>query len=135
MYLASLKVSLGWLGGCPIFYLFLICPYFGPLLHFFGPFWVIFLVLWGYFWGRGQVQNILEPTNVDFQVLFGKYSPIILFLIWPNFGPFCTFWAFRGYFIFACWGYFLVLLGCFWSRGQIQKYHLEHTYEDNQLLF
>ena len=42
MYLASLKLSLVWLGGCTIFYEFLICPYFGPLLHFFGPFWVIF---------------------------------------------------------------------------------------------
>ena len=74
----------------------LICPYFGPLLHFFGPFWVIFLVLWGYFWGRGQVQKILEPTNVDFQVLFWKYSPIFLFLIQPNFGSFCHFLPFLG---------------------------------------
>ena len=57
---------------------------------------------------------------------FGS-AALSFFFIWPNFGPFCTFWAPPGY--------FLVLWGCFWSRGQIQKYYLEHTYEDNQLLF
>ena len=26
-----------------------------------------FLALWAYFWAWGQVQNIFEPTNVDYQ--------------------------------------------------------------------
>ena len=30
---------------------------FGPLLHFLGPSGLLFLALWGYFWGQGQVQK------------------------------------------------------------------------------
>ena len=98
----------------PIF-LFLIWPHLGPL--------ALFCALRGYLFGplglflgsRSGSKTFLEPTNVDHQFLFWKYSPIFLFLIWPNFGPFCTFWAFRGYFILARWGYF-------WGRGQVQKH-------------
>ena len=32
-------------------------PHFGPLLHFFGSFGVMFLVFWGYFWSRREVQK------------------------------------------------------------------------------
>ena len=60
-------------------------------LNFFGPMG-LFLA------SRSVWKTFLEPTNVDYQFLFWKYSPIFLFLIRPNFGPFCTFWALRGYF-------------------------------------
>ena len=77
--------------------LFLIQPHFGPLLHFFwafwgyflGPFGLFFVALWGYSWGQYQVQNtFLEPTNVDYQFLLWKCSPIFLILIRPNLGAF-----------------------------------------------
>ena len=43
----------------------------------------------GIFFGRDHFQNtLLEPTNVGNQFLFWKCSPIFLFLIWPNLGPF-----------------------------------------------
>ena len=107
MYLASLKVWLGWLGGCPIFYLFLICPYFGPLLHFFGPFWVIFWSMGLFLGSRSGSKTFFELTNVDYQFLFWKYSPIFWFFIRPKVGPFfCIFWALQGY---------------FWGWGQVQK--------------
>ena len=73
----------------------------------FGASFALFLILlgrfffchFGLFLGSGSgSKTFLEPTNVDYQFLFWKYSPIFLFLIRPNFGPFCTFWALRGYF-------------------------------------
>ena len=61
----------------------------------------------GLFLGSGSgLKTFLEPKNFDYQFLFWKYSPIILFLIRPNSGPFSTFWAFRGY---------------FWGWGQVPK--------------
>ena len=61
----------------------------------------------GLFWASRSVsKTFLELTNVDYKFLFGKYSPIFLFLIRPNFGPFCTFWALRGYLFLACWAIF-----------------------------
>ena len=53
-----------------------------------------------------ELKTFLELTIIDCQFLFWKYSPIFLFFIRPNFGPFCTFWALQGY---------------FWGRGQVQK--------------
>ena len=98
----------------PIFYLFLVCPYLGPLLHFYGPFWVISFCPMGLYLGsRSGSKTLSEPTNVDDQFLFWKCIPIFLFLIRPNFGPFCTFWALQSY--------FFGLLGLFWGRGQVQK--------------
>jgi len=83
--------------------LFLIWPHLGSLLHFFGSFGAIFS-LYGYFWGlESGSKTFLEHTNVDYQFLFGKCSPIFLFLIRPNLGPFSHFWALR------------VFLGGIWS--------------------
>ena len=57
-------------------------------MQFFGPFGFIFSPL-GLFLDQDQVQNtLLEPTNLDYQFWFWKCSPIFLFLIWPNLGPF-----------------------------------------------
>ena len=67
--------------------------------YFSQPFLAIFLV-------KVRFKNNLEPTYVDTQLWFLKYSPIFSFLIRPNFGPFCHFWA--------LWGYF-------WGCGQVQK--------------
>ena len=62
----------------------------------------LFWALLGYFWSPDQVINtLLEPTNVGYQFLFWKCTPIFLFLIWPNFVFFWHFLALRGYF----WGY------------------------------
>ena len=87
------------------------------MLHFYGPIWVIFFFLpYGAIFGvEVRLKTFLEPTNVDYQFLFWKYSPIFLFLIRPKFWPFFTFSALRMVFFFACWGYF-------WGRGQVQKY-------------
>ena len=83
----------------------------------FALFWAIqgylFLALWDYFCNRDQVQNtFLQPTNVDYQFLFWKCSPIF------SFWPFCTVWALGGY---------------FWGQGQVQKLFLGSTYVDNEL--
>ena len=54
-------------------------PYLGPLQHFFGPSG-LFLV------SRSGSNTFLEPTNVDYQFLVLKCSPIFLFQfgqIWP----------------------------------------------------
>ena len=52
----------------------------GPSGLYFGPM--------GIFWGsRSGSKTLLEPTNVDDQFLFWKYSPIFLYLILPHFGP------------------------------------------------
>ena len=64
-------------------------------------FWALqgfFFLLFGAIFGsRSGSKTFLEPTYVD-NCLW--YSQIFLFLIRPNLGPFCTFWALRGYF----WG-------------------------------
>ena len=68
---------------------------------FFGPFRAIFFLLFGAIFGsRSGSKTFLEPTYVDNCLWFWMYSQIFLFLIRPNLGPFCTFWAFRNYF----WG-------------------------------
>ena len=70
-------------------------------------------------WSGSGLTTILRPTNVDYQVLFW-ISPYLLFLIWSNYVPLCTFWAH--------WG-------CLWGWDQVEKYFLEHIYVDNQLWF
>ena len=75
-------------------FLFSIWPHLGPFLHFFGPFGAIFfgplgLIVW---LGSGS-KTFLEPTYVENQLWFWKYSPIFLFIIWPNLGPFFTFFG------------------------------------------
>ena len=79
---------------------------FWAFLHFLGPSGLFFGLLGLFLGSRSGSKIFLEPTNVDYQFLFWKYSPIFLFFIRPNFGPFCTFWALRGY---------------FWGWGQVQK--------------
>ena len=64
-------------------------------------------------------KNFLVPIYVDNQLLFWKYTNIILFLIW-QLGPLLHF--------LALWGYFL-------GRDQVQKQFSERTYVVNQLLF
>ena len=60
--------------------LFLIRPCLGPLLDFFGPLGAISLDLLGLFLGsRSGSKTFLELTNVDYQILFWKYSHIYLF--------------------------------------------------------
>ena len=98
----------------------LFCTFLGPLGLFFGTL--------GLFLGsKSDSKTILKPTNVDYQFLFWKYSPIFLFLIRPNFGPFCTFWALRG--IFFC------PLGLFLESRSGSKTFLEPTNIDYQFLF
>ena len=87
-------------------FLFSIWPHLGPFLHFFGPFGAIFfgplgLIVW---LGSGS-KTFLEPTYVDNQLWFWKYSHIFLFSIWPHLGPFlhffgtfgAIFWPFGAY--------------------------------------
>ena len=73
-------------------------------MSLFGASFGLFLALGGYFFNllglRSGSKTFLEPTN---HFLFWNYSPIFLFLIRPNLGPF---WPFRGY---------------FWGWGQVQK--------------
>ena len=65
---------------------------------FLGPLGIFFPL--GLFLGlRSGSNTFLEPTNVDYQFLFWKYSPIFLFSIWPNFGPFCNFLGPSGLFL------------------------------------
>ena len=105
--------------------MFLICPYSGPLLHFYAPFWIFFCPMGLFLGSRSGSKTVLEPTNVDYQFLFWKYSPIFLFLIRPNFGPFCTFWALRGYFFWSYGAIFGVqvrfknVFGTYWCRLSI----------------
>ena len=92
--LATFGASFALLWALLVFFLFSFL--FGPM---------------GLFWGsRSGSKTLLEPTNVDDQFLFWKYSPIFLFSIRPNFWPF---WALRGYFL-ARWGYF-------WGQDQVLK--------------
>ena len=76
---------------------------------------------------RSGSKTFLEPANVDYQFLFWKYSPIFLFLIQPNVGPFCTFWAPLGYFFGP--------LGLFLGSRSGSKTFLEPTNIDCQYLF
>ena len=95
-------------------FLFLLVT-FGASLALFWPFRAILFGTLGLSMGLGSCsKTLLEPNYVDNQLWFWKYSPIFLFLIWPHLGPLALFWA--------LWGYFLVLLGYFWSRGQVQKH-------------
>ena len=48
----------------------LICPYLGPLLLFFGPFRAFYCLLGS----RSGSKIFLEPTNLDYQLLFWKCS-------------------------------------------------------------
>ena len=66
----------------------------------FEPFGVISFGPLGLFlWSRSGSKTFLEPTNVDYQLLFLKYSPIFLFFIQPNFGPFFAFLGSSGLFL------------------------------------
>ena len=86
----------------PIF-LFFILPHFKSLSTFLGPSGLFFCPL-ELFFSQDQVQNTLsEPTNIDYQFWFWKYSPIFLFLIRPNLGPFLLFQGFFG--LFLGWGH------------------------------
>ena len=56
----------------------------------------------GLFWNFFETSVLflgLELTYVENQLWFRKYIPIFLFLIRPNFGTSCTFWALRGVFL------------------------------------
>ena len=97
-------------------FLFSIWPHLGPFLHFFGPFGAIFfgplgLIVW---LGSGS-KTFLEPTYVENQLWFWKYSPIFLFIIWPNLGPFL---------------HFLGLSRLFLGLGSSSKKILRPTYID-----
>ena len=82
----------------------------------FWAFFFAFLASLGLFLGLGSgSQTFLEPTNADYQFLFRKYSPIFLFLIWPNFGPFL---------------HFLGSLGLFLGLGSVLKTFLGPAYID-----
>ena len=95
--------------------LFLIWPHLGSLLHFFGSFGAIFS-LHGYFWGlESGSKTFLEHTNVDYQFLFGKCSPIFFISIFPNLRPFL---------------HFLGPLGLFLGLGSGSKTFLWPTYID-----
>ena len=84
---------------CSPILLFWFSYIWGLFCSFFGPFGAIF----GF---RVRFKTFLEPYNVDYQFLCWKWNSIFSFLIWPNLGHFCTFWALGGY---------------FWGSGQIQK--------------
>ena len=59
-------------------------------------------------------KTFLEPTDIDYQLLFLKFSSFFLFLFGQILGLFALFGPFGGIF-FACWGNF-------WDQGQVQKY-------------
>ena len=60
-------------------------------LEFFGPMGLFLR-------SRSGSKTFLEPTIIDYKFLFWKYNPIFLFLMRPNFGPFCTLGAFGAIF-------------------------------------
>ena len=75
-----------------------------------AKFWAFlhFLGLWGLFLGlRSSSKTFLQTTNIDYQFLFWKYSPIFLFLIRQQLGPFLHFFGPLAY-LFCPFG---VLLG------------------------
>ena len=87
----------------------LFCTFLGPSgLFFFGP---LGLIVW---LGSGS-KTFLEPTYVENQLWFWKYSPIFLFIIWPNLGPFL---------------HFLGLSRLFLGLGSSSKKILRPTYID-----
>ena len=79
------------------------CFSFDQILGLFCTFWAFrgyFLGSLGLFSGsRSDSKTFLEPANADYQFLFWKYSPIFLFFIWPNFGPFLHFSGSSGLFL------------------------------------
>ena len=89
----------------------------------FGAFFALFWALRGYFFGPlGLIvwlgsgsKTFLEPTYVENQLWFWKYSPIFLFIIWPNLGPFL---------------HFLGLSRLFLGLGSSSKKVLRPTYID-----
>ena len=99
----------------PIF-LFLIQPYFGHLLHFFGSFGAIF---WSFgavlgvkirfrpIFGIGvRFKNFLGPTYVDNQLLVFEVQPYLFLLVLVTFGAsFVLFGTFMA--IFGSFGLFL----------------------------
>ena len=68
----------------------------GPVLQFFGPFRAIFWPVGAIFGSGSGSKTFLEPTYVENRLLFKKYSPIFLFLIRPNLGPFLHFLGLSG---------------------------------------
>ena len=57
-------------------------------------------------WGKDQVERFVGPTHIACKLLFWKYIPSFLFIIWPDLWPFWPFWA--SYTIFR-------------GQGQVQK--------------
>ena len=89
------------------------CTFLGPSRSFFWSLRAIF--------GSGSGSKIcLEPTNIHYQFLFWKCSPIFLFLNMQNLWPFL---------------HFLGPLGLFLGLGlgSGSKLFLEPTYVDNEL--
>ena len=62
---------------------------FGAFLHFLDTSGLVL----GFFGSGSGSKTFLEPTNVNYKFLFVKGNPVFLFLIKPNLGLFCTFWA------------------------------------------
>ena len=92
------------------------------LFSLFESFGVIFCGPLGLFLGsRSGSKTFSEPTNVDYQFLFWKYSPIFLFFYSAKFWAFfCTFWALRGY---------------FWGWGKVQKLFWDLLIQANNFYF
>ena len=70
--------------------------WFWAFFHFLNPSGFFFGLLGLFLGSRSGSKTFLEPTNVDYQFLFWKYSPIFLFFIRPNFGPFFAFFGLFG---------------------------------------
>ena len=65
---------------------------------FLGPLGIFFPL--GLFLGlRSGSNTFLEPSNVDYQFWFWKYSPIFLILLRPNLGPFFALFGPLGLFL------------------------------------
>ena len=67
------------------------------LFSLFEPFGYFFCPLGLFLGSRSGSKTFLEPTNVEYQFLFWKYSHIFWFLIRPNFGPFFYFLSPSGF--------------------------------------
>ena len=85
-------------------------PFFVFSTFIFGATFALFWALRGYLFGplglflgsRSGSKTFFEATNVDYQFLFWKHSPIFfVFLFSKILGLVCTFWALPGYF----WGW------------------------------
>ena len=68
---------------------------FALLWALLGLFFFLFCSMGLFLGSRSGSRTFLEPTNIDYQFLFWKYSPILLFSFRPNFG---RFWIFFGSF-------------------------------------